>query len=113
MTVLFGIYALIAKATAQVGTTIWLPFLLAMIVMMFGIVPSIQIAATFPRAGAAYVYTSRLLHPLLGTVVSWLCAVSVACSSVYVSIGMAGYIAPYLPFEISIRALAMIFPSTR
>jgi APA family basic amino acid/polyamine antiporter len=106
-----GIYALIAEVTAQVGTTIWLPFLLAMLVMMFGIVPMIQIAAALPRAGAAYVYTSRLLHPVVGTIVSWLCVVSVACTSTYVSIGMAGYIAPYLPFEISIPFLSMILPA--
>ena len=106
-----GIYALIAEVAAQVGTTIWLPFLLALIVMMLGIVPTIQIAAALPRAGAAYVYTSRLLHPLLGTVVSWLCIFSIACSSVYVSIGMAGYIAPYLPFEISRNSLSIILPA--
>ncbi len=106
-----GIYALIAEVTAQVGTTIWLPFLLALIVMLFGIVPTIQIAAALPRAGAAYVYTSRLLHPLLGTVVSWLCIFSIACSSVYVSIGMAGYISPYLPFEISRDSLSIILPA--
>jgi APA family basic amino acid/polyamine antiporter len=106
-----GIYALIAEVTAQVGTTLWLPFLLAMLVMMFGIVPMIQIAAALPRAGAAYVYTSRLLHPLAGTIVSWLCVVSVACSSAYVSIGMAGYAAPYLPFDIPVRLLSMILPA--
>ncbi len=106
-----GIYALIAEVTAQVGTTIWLPFVLAMVVMMFGIVPMIQIAAALPRAGAAYVYTSRLLHPVAGTMVSWLCVVSVACSSAYVSIGMAGYAAPYLPFDISIGTLSMILPA--
>ncbi len=100
-----GIYALIAEVTSQVGTTIWLPFVLAMIVMMFGILPTIQIA------GAAYVYTSRLLHPAVGTIVSWLCVFSVACSSTYVSIGMAGYAAPYLPFEISIPSLSMLLPA--
>jgi APA family basic amino acid/polyamine antiporter len=82
-----------------------------MIVMMFGTIPLIQIAAALPRAGASYVYSSRLLHPLLGTIVSWLCIISVACTSVYISLGMAGYIAPYLPFHISIRSLSMIFPA--
>ncbi|MCP4751209.1 MAG: amino acid permease [Proteobacteria bacterium] len=105
-----GIYALIAKVTANVGTTIWMPFLLAMLVMLFGIVPFIQITATLPRAGAAYVYTSRLLHPLLGTVVSWLAIFSVACTSVFISIGMAGYLVPYLPFKISIGLLSVIIP---
>jgi APA family basic amino acid/polyamine antiporter len=105
-----GIYALVASVAANVGTTIWLPFILAMFIMMFGVFPMVQIGAALPRAGAGYVYTSRLLKPVVGTMVSWLAIFAVNCSLVFVSMGMAGYVAPYLPFDIPVSVLSIIIP---
>ncbi|MCK4722179.1 MAG: amino acid permease, partial [Dehalococcoidia bacterium] len=105
-----GIYALIAGIGAEAGSTLWLAFVLAMVISVVGVAPLIQIASALPRAGAGYLYTSRLLNPLMGTVVSYWAILGVACSTCFVSLGLAGYIAPYLPWDIPVKVLALILP---
>jgi APA family basic amino acid/polyamine antiporter len=105
-----GIYALIAAVGAQAGSALWLAFAIAMTVSAIGVAPLIQIASALPRAGGGYLYTSRLLNPLIGTIASDLAILGGACSTAMVSLGLAGYIAPYLPFEMPVRALAAVLP---
>ncbi len=105
-----GIYALIAGIGAEAGSTLWLAFALAMVISVVGVAPLIQIASALPRAGAGYLYTSRLLNPLMGTIVSYWAILGVACSTCFVSLGLAGYIAPYLPWDIPVKILALILP---
>ena len=105
-----GIYALIAGIGAEAGSTLWLAFVLAMVISVVGVAPLIQIASALPRAGAGYLYTSRLLNPLMGTIVSYWAILGVACSTCFVSLGLAGYIAPYLPWDIPVKILALILP---
>ncbi len=106
-----GIYALISQVAAQVGTTIWLAFSLAILISVVGVFPLIQISSALPRAGAGYIYASRLLSPLWGVVVSWWVILGAACSTAFVSMGMAGYLAPYLPFQIPVGILAIMIPA--
>jgi len=105
-----GIYALIAGVGAEAGSALWLAFSLAMVVSIIGVAPLIQIASALPRAGAGYLYTSRLLNPLAGTIVSYWAILGVACSTCFVSLGLAGYIAPYFPWDIPVKVLALILP---
>lgn len=105
-----GIYALIAGVGAEAGSSLWLVFTLAMVVSVIGVAPFMQIASALPRAGAGYLYTSRLLNPLTGTIVSYWAILGVACSTCFVSLGLAGYIAPYLPWDIPVKVLALILP---
>lgn len=105
-----GIYALIAAVGVQAGSALWLAFTIAMIVSAIGVAPLIQIASALPRAGGGYLYTSRLLNPLMGTIASDLALLGGACSTAMVSLGLAGYIAPYLPITVPIRVLAIALP---
>ena len=106
-----GIYALISKVGQEVGATIWMPFTLSMVIMVFSVIPFIQIGAALPRAGATYVYCSRLIHPLLGTIVSFTLIFTIICSMAFLSIGLSGYIQGYLPFDLSINTLSMLCPT--
>ncbi|HIE16597.1 MAG TPA: APC family permease [Dehalococcoidia bacterium] len=106
-----GIYALIAGIGAYAGNATWLAFTLAMVISMLGITPLIHVASAIPRAGAGYIYTSRLLNPLVGTVASYWAILGGACTTVFVSLGLAGYIAAHLPWNIPIQVLAIILPA--
>jgi APA family basic amino acid/polyamine antiporter len=105
-----GIYALIAAVGAQAGSSLWLAFILAIIVSAVGVAPLIQVASAMPRAGGGFLYTSRLLNPFMGAMASNLALLGAGSSTAMVSMGLAGYIAPYLPFDVSPRILAIILP---
>ena len=105
-----GIYALIAAVGAHAGNAMWLAFTIALIVSVIGVIPIVQIASALPRAGAGYLYASRLIHPLVGLITSWWVIFAVANTLTFVSMGMAGYIAPYLPGNIPMMTLTLLFP---
>jgi APA family basic amino acid/polyamine antiporter len=105
-----GIYALIAAVGAQAGSSLWVAFFIAMIVSAIGVAPLIQIASAMPRAGGGYLFTSRLLNPLMGTVVSNLAVLGGASSTAMVALGLAGYVVPYLPVTLPVRVVAVILP---
>ena len=105
-----GIYALIAAVGAQAGSALWLAFTLAIIVSAVGVAPLIQIASALPRAGGGYLYTSRLINPMMGTLTSSWAILGGASSTAMVALGMAGYVTPYLPFDLPVRVLAVILP---
>jgi basic amino acid/polyamine antiporter, APA family len=102
-----GIFALIAGLGAEAGPSIWLAFTIALLISLIGVAPLIHITSAMPRAGGGYLFTSRLLNPALGTLASSWGILGGACSTTFVSIGLAGYIAQYLPFNIPIRLLAI------
>lgn len=105
-----GIYALIAAVGAQAGSALWLSMLIAIIISIVGVLPIIQISSALPRAGAGYLYTSRLLNPYLGTLTSYLVILGGASSTAMVAMGVAQYAGPYLPFHVPERVLAIIIP---
>lgn len=105
-----GIYALIAAVGANAGSSLWLAFSIAIAVSIIGVAPLVQIASAMPRAGGGYLYTSRLLNPLLGTITSYWAILGGACSTVVVALGLAGYIVPYLPFDVPVQVIALILP---
>lgn len=105
-----GIYALIAAVGAQAGSALWLAFTVAIVVSAIGVAPLIQIASALPRAGGGYLYTSRLMSPLLGTLTSSWAILGGASSTAMVALGMAGYIVPYLPFALPVQVAAVLLP---
>ncbi len=103
-----GIFALIAGIGAAAGPSIWFAFTVALVITLIGVAPLIHLASAMPRAGGGYLYTSRLLYPVLGTLTSSWAILGGACTTAFVALGLAGYIDGYLPFNISIRLLAII-----
>jgi APA family basic amino acid/polyamine antiporter len=105
-----GIYALIAAVGAEAASGLWLAFTLAIIVSVIGVAPLIQIASALPRAGGGYLFTSRLLNPMLGTITSSWAILGGASSTAMVALGMSGYLVPYLPVETPVRLAAVLLP---
>ena len=105
-----GIYALIAAVAAQAGSALWLAFTLALIISAIGVAPLIMLAGALPRAGGGYLFTSRLLNPLVGTVTSYLAVLGGAGSTAMVAQGLAGYLAPYLPQALPVKVVALSLP---
>jgi len=105
-----GIYALIAAVGAQAGSALWIPFTLAIVVSAIGVAPLILIASALPRAGGGYLFTSRLINPLVGTIASFLAILGASSSTAMVALGLAGYITPFLPVSVPVGAMAVILP---
>lgn len=106
-----GIYALIAAVGAQAGSGLWVAFLLAIIISGVGVTPLIQIVSALPRAGGGYLFTSRLLHPLVGVLTSFWAIFGGTCLTAMVALGLAGYITPYLPGNLPVRLVAIVLPA--
>ena len=105
-----GVYVFIGSIGAHTGSAMWIAFTIALIITILGIAPLIQMSSAMPRAGVAYVYASRLLNPLMGITTSSWAILGVACTSTYVSMGIAEYAAPYLPWDIPVLAIALAIP---
>lgn len=95
-----GIYALIGPIGAKAGNATWLAFVAAMIVSVVGAVPVIQVASAMPRAGAGYMFASRLLFPMAGTVMSGVIIVAGASSTALTMIAITTYLPVSLTFGV-------------
>ena len=103
-----GVYSLIPSIAREAGNSTWLAITIALTISVIGVLPLIQIASAMPVAGGGYLYCSRLLHPLVGTIVSFLAIVGGGSSVCVVSVGLGEFIKPYLGLNISLHILAMI-----
>lgn len=92
-----GIFVLIKHIAALAGGTVWIAFLLAMIISLVGVIPLIQLAGVLPRAGGGYYYTSRLLSPFTGVMTSWWIVLGGGASTCVVALTFAEYVRPPLP----------------
>lgn len=92
-----GIYALVGPIAAWAGGTTWLAFLFAIATSLVGVAPLVQLVSALPRAGAGYLFSSRLLLPALGTVTSSWIVLGGACSTCVVTLAFAGYVLEYVP----------------
>lgn len=102
-----GIYALIGSIGAKAGNATWLAFIAAMFVSVVGAIPIIQVASAMPRAGAGYLFASRLLFPMAGTVTSGIILVAGACSTSLVMIALSTYLPPAITFGVPPHLIAV------
>ncbi|MEX0811389.1 MAG: APC family permease [Chitinophagales bacterium] len=103
-----GVYIMIPSIAGKAGSATWLAILIAMSVSIIGVIPLIQLSSALPVAGGGYNWCSRLLHPLVGTLVSNFALFGGSSSVCVVSVGLADYLQGFLPFEISVHLLAML-----
>lgn len=87
-----GIYSLIGPIAAMAGGATWLAFVLAMTISLIGVIPVIQIAGTLPRAGGGYLFTSRLLFPMAGTIMSAWVLIAGTCSTAVATLALVTYL---------------------
>jgi len=103
-----GIFILIASIGAEAGSAIWLAFTVAILVSLIGVIPVIQLAGALPRAGAGYLFASRLFSPLLGTVTSFWIILGGGASTCVVALTLAMYAGQLLPLGLPNRLVAIL-----
>ncbi|MCP1393228.1 MAG: amino acid permease [Methanothrix sp.] len=86
-----GIYALIGKAAAQAGNSVWLSFAIAALIAVFTGLSYAELSSIFPRASAEYEYTNRAFGRKLAFVVGWLIIFSGVIGASTVALGFGGY----------------------
>lgn len=104
-----GAYVLVPGISANAGEGAWLAIMIALIVSLIGVLPLIQIASALPVAGAGYLYASRLIHPLAGTLVSGWALIGGTSSLCLVSLGLAQYFLEYVPVALNPFMVAILF----
>lgn len=92
-----GIYVMIASIAGKAGLSVWLSISIALAVSLVGVIPLVQISSALPVAGGGYFYCSRLLHPLIGTLVSWWAILGGASSTCVVAVGLGDYFQQFMP----------------
>lgn len=92
-----GIFVMVRDIGAQTGRAIWMSFAAAILISLIGVIPVIQLAGALPRAGAGYLFASRLLSPYVGVLTSAWVLLGGACSTAVVARTMAQYLMDYLP----------------
>lgn len=103
-----GVFILIASIGALAGSAIWLAFSVAILVSLIGVLPVIQLAGALPRAGAGYLFASRLFSPLLGTVTSFWIILGGGASTCVVAVTLAVYAGQLLPIGLPNQLLAIV-----
>jgi len=86
-----GIYALIGKAAALAGNSVWLSFAIAALIAVFTGLSYAELSSIFPRASAEYEYTNRAFGERLAFVVGWLIIFSGVIGASTVALGFGGY----------------------
>ncbi|HNT89559.1 MAG TPA: APC family permease, partial [Candidatus Hydrogenedentes bacterium] len=101
-----GIFVLVEKIAAQAGAAIWLSFVTAIAVSLVGVLPLIQLAGALPRAGAGYLFASRLLSPFWGVMTSFWVVLGGASSTAVVSLTLGVYVQGYLGAAAPVSVIA-------
>lgn len=101
-----GIFVMVRDIGAQTGQAIWLSFAVAIVVSMIGVIPVIQLAGALPRAGAGYLFASRLLTPYFGVLISAWVLLGGACSTSVVARTLAQYLQDYLLADMPVGFMA-------
>lgn len=104
-----GAYVLVPGISANAGEGAWLAIMVALVVSLIGVLPLIQISSALPVAGAGYLYASRLINPLAGTLVSGWALVGGTSSLCLVSLGLAQYFLEYVPVALNPFLVAILF----
>jgi len=101
-----GIYVLVAQIGDKAGGSLWLSLSIAMLVSLIGVIPTIQLAGALPRDGAGYFFSSRMLNPFLGAMVSYWVILGAGASTCVVAITLAdsmGGLLALLPIPVSLH----------
>ncbi len=101
-----GIFVLVRDIAALAGNAIWLSFTLAVMIAVVGVLPLVQLAAAIPRAGAGYLFASRLLSPFWGVLTSNWIVLGGASSTCVVALTLASFASAYLNVPLPLHGIA-------
>jgi len=104
-----GIYVLIGEATAFAGNSVWISFLLGIIVAMFAGLSYAELTALFPKAAAEYTFVKHAFkNNFLAFIIGWLTAITSMIVAATVSLGFGGYLAQFVNLPITASAILLI-----
>ena len=103
-----GIYVLVEQIGAWAGKAIWLSFVISIAVSLIGVVPVIQLAGALPRAGAGFLFASRLFSPFWGVLVSFWVIIGGAASTCVVALTLAVYVQGVIGAGYPVSAVAAV-----
>ena len=103
-----GIYALIGKAAALSGNSVWLSFALASLIAVFTGLSYAELSSMFPKASAEYEYTSNAFGKRLAFIIGWLIILSAIIGASTVALGFGGYFKAISGVPVITSALILI-----
>ena len=104
-----GIYVLIGEATAFAGNSVWVSFLLGMIVAIFAGLSYAELTALFPKAAAEYTFVKHAFkNNFLAFIIGWLTAITSMITAATVALGFGGYFTQFINLPITISAILLI-----
>ncbi|MBI2953037.1 MAG: amino acid permease [Chloroflexi bacterium] len=92
-----GVYVSIGEAGGITGGSLVIAVLLGAGVAVLSGLSAAELGANDPRAGGAYQFASRLVHPLVGFVAGWLFLVAALAAGATFALTFAAYVEPLLP----------------
>ena len=93
-----GIFVQVQPIAAGSGNAIWLAFVTAIVISIFGVIPIIELAGAIPRAGAGFLFASRMLSPGWGYLTSYWLLLGGGASTAVVALTLAKYL-PMTPSD--------------
>jgi len=105
-----GVYSIIGAAAEAAGSGLWLSFVLAALVALLSALSYAELATSFPRAGAEYIYLGKALPklPSASFIVGILVVITGATTCATVSLAFAGYFETLIGWPIPIVAGALL-----
>jgi APA family basic amino acid/polyamine antiporter len=110
-----GIFALIGKAAALAGPSLWISFLISAFVAIFTGLSYAELSAMYPKAGAEFVYVKKAYgSDFWAFLIGWLLIFALVSGIATVSLAFSGYFVELLNLHVPqllISALFIIFLS--
>ena len=104
-----GIYVLIGESAGFAGNSMWVSFLLGVIVAMFAGLSYAELSALFPKAAAEYTFVKNAFkNNFFAFIIGWLTAITSVIVAATVSLGFAGYLNQFVEIPITLGAIFLI-----
>jgi APA family basic amino acid/polyamine antiporter len=103
-----GIYALIGKAAALAGNSVWLSFAIASLIAVFTGLSYAELSSMFPKASAEHEYVRNAFGKKLAFVIGWLIILSGVIGAATVALGFGGYFNAFFKVPVIPSAIVLI-----
>ncbi len=92
-----GVFVALGEAARPAGAALPVAILLAALVATCNGLSAAELGVSYPRAGGAYEFGYRLLHPAAGFAAGWIFLLAAVASSATLTLAFAAYLSPLLP----------------
>jgi APA family basic amino acid/polyamine antiporter len=104
-----GIYVLIGEAAGLAGNSMWISFVLAIIVAILAGLSYAELTALFPKAAAEYTFVKNAFkNNFIAFIIGWLTAITSMITAATVALGFGGYFTQFVDMPIILSAILLI-----